>query len=541
MASLPKRTITRNRELLACSECRRRKLKCDRHIPCTSCAKRGDEISCTYQRSNNSLELERERRLQAEARLEHLEQLVRELSQDKYGSIPNGTTRFGHAFDQQMDQEVSSLEFGVSVSEEPVFSGSTHWSAMLEDIEGLKSAMVDSEAALVDDDIMDYGDNIPASLILGSAKPLPLQQVLFQYLPPRQETDRLIAAYFRNRVVSAPFIHASQFKRLYQAFWEDPLKVPTLWISILFSICHVAKTTLTSKNTMTLGHQNDHPDDNFITASAQCLALGEYFRPKRFSVESLLLFVHASCVTRLETTTDLGLILSMVIRLATSIGYHRDPQHLPLSAFEKEMRRRTWSLCIQLDLLISFQLGLPSNIQFPTWDTQPPRNLRDSDFDEDTNELPPARPDSEPTDILFYIAKHKLTAVFEKVLRHTLSTEVNQPTNVDELDTEIRNTYSALPEILRPRLMADSVVDPPVLIVTRLCVSFMYYKCLCVLHRPYVARGRASSFKSCHEAASSIVRYISDANKEFRPGGQLETERWFMGSITWQVSPSGVC
>ncbi|CAD6572052.1 MAG: hypothetical protein ASARMPRED_005019 [Alectoria sarmentosa] len=69
-------------------------------------------------------------------------------------------------------------------------------------------------------------------------------------------------------------------------------------------------------------------------------------------------------------------------------------------------------------------------------------NFGDSDFDEDTKGLPPARPDSEPTDILFYIAKHMLMAVFEKVLRLSLSTATNIPlmlmTSILKSETHIR-------------------------------------------------------------------------------------------------------
>ena len=530
MNSTQRRAITRNRGLLACTECRRRKLKCDRHTPCSSCARRGDNASCIYQRSANGLEQERERRLQAEARLEHLERLVQQLAHRGEGSTSNRNITVDQVPDQQLGQE----EPDASLSKGAIFNGSTHWSAMLEDIEGLRSAMIPSEDIMVDDDIHEHEGNIGAGLILGSATPMPLQGVLVQYLPSRQEADRLTASYFRSRGVSAPFIHASYFRRLYRDFWGDPLRAPVLWISILFSICHIAK------NTLTLGKGNVSPDDRYNVASAHCLALGEYFRPKQFSVESLLLFVQAKCFTSLGMSPDSSLILGLLIRLATRMGYHRDPDNFQLSVFEREMRRRTWSLCMQLDLLISFQLGLPSNIQFPTWDTRPPRNLQDTDFDEDTKQLPPARPDSESTDIIFYIAKHRLMMVFEKILRHTLSIGRDEPTEVDELDTEIRNVYSTFPETLRPRPMADSIVDSPSLTVTRLCVFFVYQKCLCVLHRPYVTRGRVYSTQICYDAASNIVRYFNDMFEEFLPGGQLETERWFMSNITWHDYLFGV-
>ena len=358
------------------------------------------------------------------------------------------------------------MELRVLNSKDPVFNGPTHWSAMLEDIEGLRSAIMPSEATTLDDDMNEHAREIGTSLILGSAMPLSLQQVLVQYLPSRQEADRLTAAYFRSRGVRAPFIHTSQFRRQYSSFWRDPLAAPVTWISMLFSICNIAE------NTLILGIENVCTENRYDVASAHCLAIAEYFRPKQLSVESLLLFVQAQCLTSLGTSPDTSLIFGLLIRLATRMGYHRDPEIFKLSAFEKEMRRRTCSLCMQFDLLISFQLGLPSNIQFSTWDTRPPKNLQDSDFDEETNELPPARPDSECTDTLFYIAKHRLMTIFERILRHTMSTMISQSSEVDELDTEIKNTYSAFPESLRPQPMADSIFESPSLIVTRLCVFF---------------------------------------------------------------------
>ena len=529
MDSAQRRTITRNRDLLSCNECRRRKLKCDRLTPCTTCAKRGDGASCVYHRSPNKLERERERRLQAEARLEHLERLVQQLAQNGDGAAHPENESSHKVVDQQSNRGQQS---GVLTSKGLVFNGSTHWSAMLEHIEGLRTAILPTEAAPSDD--LEYEEYTGCSLILGSAAPLSLEQILAQFLPPRREVDRLTAAYFRSRALSAPFIHASHFRRLYQDFWKDPPKAPVLWTSILFSICHIAH------NYLSVGKESANADSRYIVASAHCLALGEYFRPKQFSVESLLLFVQADCLTGLGMSPDLAPIFGLLIRLATKMGYHRDPDIFQLSAFEKEMRRRTWSLCMQMDLLLSFQMGLPSNIQFPTWDTRPPTNLHDSDFDEDTKQLPLARPDSESTDIIFYIAKHRLMMIFEKILRHTMSTGSNTSTNIGELDAEIRGVYSAFPENLRPRPMTDSIVDSPSLVVTRLCVFFVYQKCLCVLHRPYVLRGQVYSTQICYEAASGIVRSFNDSYQEFLPGGQLETERWFMSNITWHDYLFGV-
>ena len=124
-------------------------------------------------------------------------------------------------------------------------------------------------------------------------------------------------------------------------------------------------------------------------------------------------------------------------------------------------------------------------------------------------------------------------AVFEKILRHALGPLDETGTTVALLDAELRSTYAALPEILRPRPMADSVVDPPANIVTRLCIVAIYDKSLCVLHRPYAVKGHPDSVHTCYEASSELLRYYCDAFTTFQPGGQNESEQWFLGSITW--------
>jgi hypothetical protein len=369
------------------------------------------------------------------------------------------------------------------------------------------------------------------SLLFGtqaSAK-VSVRDILEAYLPSRHEADGLVSSYFWRTSVAAPFIHSQQFRRQYQAFWASPTTTPVLWISILFSILHISQITMSS------GPEYSKSSSQYSTAAALCLALGEYFRPRRFAVEALLIYVQSYCLTSLEISMEVGAAFSVLVRLATSMGYHRDPGPLDISPFEKEMRRRTWSLCMQLDLLTSFHLGLPSSVQYPTWNTSPPSALLDSEFDEDTVTLPTPMPRTELTGLPFYVAKHHLMVVFEKILRHVLTVRSDM-VEIDEvvaLEGEIRRVYASLPKVLRRKPMSECVLDPPSIIVTRLCVSLLHNKCLCVLHRLYVTKGRLESIPECYAAASAILHDFLDAEKECRPGGVLEGEQWFMTSITW--------
>lgn len=71
------------------------------------------------------------------------------------------------------------------------------------------------------------------------------------------------------------------------------------------------------------------------------------------------------------------------------------------------MRRRVWFFVIRLDGLLSFQVGLPSNIREEFHDTKQPRNIHDWELYEGMKELPPSRPSSEVTPIAYLIAKNR--------------------------------------------------------------------------------------------------------------------------------------
>lgn len=358
MERLQQRKITRNRELRACTECRRRKLKCDRQLPCTACARRNEAKSCIYERSYEGLSSGHGNRSQAEARLEHLEQMVQELSQSRQKFANHDSTNSGADTVQSSTNEQLN---------ESLHNGATHWSAMLEDIDELRTAIrQDDETEGAEVDIGDDG----TGLLFGASKPLSYQQIISRFLPPRHETDRLVASYFRAKAVAAPFLHTLHFRGQYGLFWDSPSTASPLWTSILFSILNIAARTLSTSSAASTGENSKA--DRFAIAAANCLAVGEYYRPQRFAVEALLLYTQSKCLTSVDISPNVAILLGTLIRLATVMGYHRDADGSRggISAFGGEMRRRTWSMCMQLDMLVSFQFGLPSNIHFSTWDTR---------------------------------------------------------------------------------------------------------------------------------------------------------------------------
>jgi hypothetical protein len=245
--------------------------------------------------------------------------------------------------------------------------------------------------------------------------------------------------------------------------------------------------------------------------------------------------MYAQCknMRSLDPSREAGAIFGMVVRMAHEMGYHRDPDLLgSFSPFEGEMRRRFWALCKQVDLMVSFQLGLPSNICLENCDTKSPRNLTDLDFDVDTKVLPPSRPEDEAIGLLWFIVKDRQMDSFYKVCRDALSFHEKSHTEILQLDSEIRRMFTTIPSALRTRPLADSIADPPFLIMTRIYVEFIYLKSLCVFHRKYMTRGNQFSTNSCMEAGQRLVRQFIEIYTEFSPGGRLHGHHWMLTNFT---------
>ncbi|CAH0032823.1 unnamed protein product [Clonostachys rhizophaga] len=534
-AMRPAVKVGKSRERLACSACRDRKLKCDRNTPCGSCVRRRDAASCSYEPPGDNSGHSRQHQAHAETRLERLEQLVELLAGQRTNNTSTAATEITPpgmvAEEPSAEANTGSTALTLDVPQLS-YSGTTHWLAVLEDIQTLGPTPQSSAGEVIDTETAGVSPTETGLGVMFGAGALhsrSVGEVLNRHLPSRRDTDRLVSTFFRTRSYIIPFIHSSQFLRHYHDFWTNPGEMSPLWVSILFSILYIAANITKPEG------ETERAGRKFSDAAAQCLILGEYFRPKAFVVEALLLYIQSLYITSLELPPELGSILGLVIHLATISGYHRESMTANCSPFTKEMRRRTWSVCVQLDLLVSFHMGLPCKTRFSAADTHIPSNLLDFDFDEDSIRLPVPRPDNELTGVSFCSIKHRFVPVFEKILHHVLTARTHRATDteVDSLDGELKDVYRNLPEIFRPQPIANSVVDPPSLVTTRLCISFMYYKCICALHRPHVTSLRLNSIQECYTASVALIRDITYLYAECRPGGQFDTEEWFMKSITW--------
>lgn len=190
-----------------------------------------------------------------------------------------------------------------------------------------------------------------------------------------------------------------------------------------------------------------------------------------------------------------------------------------------------------MDLLVSFQIGLPSIIRQDQCDTMLPRYLLDTDFDEDSIELPPSRPPTDSTPISYDITKAGLMSVFGKIVDQTLSIHPVSYEEIMKLDSRLRDAHSSVPPHLQVVPMELSFTDPAWLIMKRLNIELLYLKSLCVLHRRHMGMARFNpcykySKQTCIDSAMKLLGHQADIHRELQPNGQLYQDRWFISSFT---------
>lgn len=273
----------------------------------------------------------------------------------------------------------------------------------------------------------------------------------------------------------------------------------------------------------------------FRIAAEQALIVGEYTKKLYLHmVQTLILLCTAS--THKDNVDNSWLFLGMVVRVAMSMGLHRDPEQFPqISYGEREIRRRLWTVITCSDLLYSVQLGLPPMVKQEECDTKLPRNLHDDEIGEGITEEPPERGREELTGVSYMIAKASMAHMYWEIVRQLNSLAPRPPYDtILRLDTEIQEEYAKAPTFLRLKTKEESKNDPAWLIIQRYNLDLLRQKALISLHRPYASKADVAprfmySRRQCVDAAMALLRHQTAISMESK--SSLRHARWFTESL----------
>ncbi|KAK3995852.1 fusarisetin A cluster transcription factor [Cladorrhinum sp. PSN332] len=579
----------RDKPQLSCNLCRRRKLRCDRQHPCSSCSSRA--LTCTYAEqpipTTSSSLAKPAASSSMHDRIVQLERLVMSLIPGSVtgsgsNSDPASASGSGHAPAHSpstgpntgtssvapgptpvpassvtephtpMDMLSECGSMCVS-SSEPRYVGCDHWAAILDSIadlkhhfdqeEKLRLAQEDLQDAERDDADTDYlavpRENC-ALLLYGCRLPVSRADILAA-LPPKSAVDRYISRYFNRLDLVHSIIHGPTFLREYEEFWTNPPSVPILWVGLLFSMICLALLASDASDTA-----HGDPEHRFLQVqiyrekTVQCLVMGNYTRSGPYVLETLAHYIYIELGIRDDANEDIWYLFAVEVNLAMRMGYHRDPDNLPgISPLQSEMRRRIWAVILQADILLPSQMGMPRMISDWKCDTKEPRNLNDADIDESTVELPPPRPETEFTTTLGLIARRRMYVALGAISDITAALQPCSYAEIMRVDGILQEAAASIPPPLKPRPLANSVTDTPEIIMARLFIAHLFYKGQIMLHRRFLYADSTSSSEdvfaysrtACLDASLGALQIQNILDEETSPGGQLHMMRWRVSSI----------
>ncbi|KAK2132251.1 fungal-specific transcription factor domain-containing protein [Fusarium oxysporum II5] len=297
----------------ACTECARRKQKCDRNWPCNNCQKRNVANKCQFRALERQSPGQKKRPIDTGIRKETVE--------DESGD--------------EMDeaQVLQVLGYG-------------------------------SESFFSRICIQAKKERIPPSQLRIDPNSCPQLRHVLDVLPTRSFMDSLVKNFFDNVNFHYYIIYPSSFLDDYRDWWTDrisgdPIKLQ--WTCLLTVICACSaqylSTELQGKLEHELGEKTQTLTERYHRVSRE---LYNIIPPGRSHLHSVQYLLHSCYWYKSEARfTECWYSLSAAIREAQEIGIHQEISMLDISDFEREMYRRVWCVLDTWDWQMSALLSRP--------------------------------------------------------------------------------------------------------------------------------------------------------------------------------------
>ncbi|ORY06889.1 fungal-specific transcription factor domain-domain-containing protein [Clohesyomyces aquaticus] len=419
----------------SCVTCRKRKVKCDKKQPCSNCSRA--KIECIFpgpgraprksRKPPDGELMDRLRRL--EGVVKTLNAQVEEHEQEKEGAerskkdggdasmCPNGGGA-GGGVNVAVDNSVEGLEsrFGRLVVDQgrSRYINNSFWASLNNEVEDLKAILIEPS-----DDEDDTKDS-PASSDYTS------QHQTFMFAYSSSAVDMMALHPTPGRALEFWDIYKENVDPLVKVLHIPSIepvildaithldKIPKGLECLLFAIYYGAVTSIMPLECQEKwGEERESILQKYRFGLEQALARANFlYCDETVILQAFVIFL--ILLRRNDDARKIWTLTGLVVRIAQTLGIHRDGSHFGLPPFEIEMRRRLWwQVCI-LDARASEDHGCDPTIVEAQFDTKMPLNVNDSDLDPNMTDFPTERVGF--TDMTFCIIRFEVANIFRRIL-----------------------------------------------------------------------------------------------------------------------------
>ncbi|KAI0525711.1 fungal-specific transcription factor domain-containing protein [Xylaria bambusicola] len=376
--------------ILACVLCQNRKIKCDRHTPCSNCVKAN--VPCTP--STPAPPRKRRRPNQdLQQRLARCEELLSEYT-------TNPRTPSSNDF---ITRDDSWRPMGRLVIDDDgtKFTDSHLWATVHREISAMREILEDDE---LEDHCTPADARTPelhSSLILSEGTDGNVED----YRPSPAHAFRLWQTFLEKVNPLTKVIHVPSVQPKLVEATTDPSSIPKNVDALLFSIYAMGVVALNEKECQQqLGCGKEEAYQRFSTGCRIALMRIGILKTYDLVVLQALVLYFFSLSGRVDRHAA-WILNGITVRVAQKMGLHRDGELLGLPPFETEMRRRVWWQIILIDTVYALMSGLGQSLIPRSWDTKQPNNINDADLYPTMTTL---QPRSGPTDMIYCLVCYEM-------------------------------------------------------------------------------------------------------------------------------------
>ncbi|KAH8878728.1 c6 zinc finger domain-containing protein [Thozetella sp. PMI_491] len=383
--------------ILACVLCQHRKIKCDRHFPCSNCTKAN--VKCTP--STPAPARKRRRPNQdLQERLARCEELLKEYATTDKPDQPASTPTQMSAYD---DPYLKWQPKGKLVKEDGGvrFMDSFLLGTVYDELKAMRDIIEDEDEEENSPDALTPDDN--SDLLLGGESPSQNPEDLW---PEPAQVFRLWQIYLDKVNPLTKIIHVPSLQPFLAIATTGSHNVPKNIEALLFSIFLMAVVSSSDDEcTLMLGYSKNQAIQRFSAGVRLSLMRMGFLKTHDLTTLQALVIYQISLQGRYNRHAA-WIMNGVVVRIAQKMGLHRDGEILGLGPFESEMRRRLWWQIIMLDAKYAMLSGLSHSLLPRSWDTREPKNLNDADLHPSATD--PLQDRSGPTEMIFCLICYRV-------------------------------------------------------------------------------------------------------------------------------------
>ncbi|KAL6801431.1 fungal-specific transcription factor [Trichoderma sp. SZMC 28013] len=377
----------------SCLECRRRKIKCDRSLPCAYCTR--TKLQCKYPSRRQNIGTDEEGGLanrvhSIECALKSLDQKVTHIG-SKLQVSPEASSRQSHS---ERDDPLSidaALNLPLPTSYSSRNNLQLKQSQNNISIEVIRSHHLQS---------LPFNDPFDVSQPLELAHPPPAY-ILFLWQTYLDVVDPLIKI-FHVPSIQRQVMSISQGRKLPDAATE----------CLLFAIYYSTVIAISAAECrQELQEERPVLLQRFRNGVEQLLRRIDFWSSR--DITALQAFtLYLICGRQDQSGPDVSSLLGIAIGNAMRLNLHID---IPgMRAFDLEMRRRLWWQICTLDVRVAEEFGREPFILEPSLRTELPLNISDMSLDPDMGELPSQQPGR--CEMLFSLVRFEVSNFARRII-----------------------------------------------------------------------------------------------------------------------------